>query len=176
MPAPDPRAAALQALQTLKDRNATNPGFSKHGFGNTGQYKGVEGAGGSFMQDQFDIMKQEAGNYGVDYYTEDGQDYFGNKPAPKPAPGPQVPTPPGPEPPEIPPTQPPIGIPPVAPPTTPPPAMQGLQSAFENLRGPSPGWDDEPATGYTAGNLGNRTPPMADLTLHNIVRRFGRAY
>jgi hypothetical protein len=172
----DPRGTALQHLQTLQSWNKTNPGFGSHKFGQSGSYKGVNGS--SYQQDVFDIMREEAGNYGIDFYVgDDGQDTFGTKPAPKPPPTPQVPTPPGPEPPEQPPVEPPIGIPPVAPPPTPaPPAMAGLQSAFENLRGPAPGWADEPAMDWTAGNLGNRTQSMSANALHNVVRRFGRAY
>ena len=56
------------------------------------------------------------------------------------------------------------------------PAIQGLQTAFKQIRQPAAGWNDEPMAAETEGNLGNRMGTSPVTTLVEVMRRFGRAY
>lgn len=55
-------------------------------------------------------------------------------------------------------------------------ALTGLQGAFKQVHGPSPGWADDAPLDTTAGQLAQRTPSAPVTTLLDVVRRFGKAY
>lgn len=100
--------------------------------------------------------------------------------------GTPLPPPPPPPPPIVVPSPieqapPPAPLPPTVPPPPGPggsatPPMQGLSNAVQQIRGPEPGWNDNPAGQQNMGQLGQRTPGMPVTVLSEIMRRFGRTY